>query len=167
MFTQTDGQIFERTTIFTVRAEQVFLCCIHPQDLTSLLGKGGEELVSRGKLRQWQHSSCNLERGIEHQMFRIDSDWSWTHQSQGAPDPSYFKPLFAPRSSPAHSSPANGDHQSHRLLIMDTAANKRLKKLREWHQMRNTQQDPLNLTWCHVQSVPAMDKYSSEIKLSI
>ena len=127
MFTQTDGQIFERTTIFTVRAEQVFLCRIHPQDLTSLLGKGGEELVSRGKLRQWQHSSCNLERGIEHQMFRIDSDWSWTHQSQGAPDPSYFKPLFAPRSSPAHSSPANGDHQSHRLLIMDTAANKRLK----------------------------------------
>ena len=50
MLTQTDGQIFERTTIFTVRAEQVFLCCIHPQDSASLLGKGGEELVSRGKL---------------------------------------------------------------------------------------------------------------------
>ena len=75
---------------------------------------------------------------MEHQMFRIDSDWSWTHQSQGAPDPSCFKPLFAPRSSPAHSSPANGDRQSHRLLILDTAANKRFpeKKLREWHQLQ-------------------------------
>ena len=79
---------------------------------------------------------------MEHQMFRIDSDWSWTHQSQGAPDPSYFKPLFAPRSSPAHSSPANGDRQSLRLLIMDTAANKRLKTAR----MASNEENPTGPT---------------------